>query len=54
MSKVKHTTQQTFLVFQDVFSVTIFGLRRRLEDVLKTSSQDVFKKTSCNYVLKKS
>ena len=35
-------TQQTFLVFQYVFSVTIFHLPRRLRNVFKTSLQDVF------------
>ena len=35
-------TQQTFLVFQYVFSVTIFHLSRRLRNVFKTSLQDVF------------
>ena len=35
-------TQQTFLVFQYVFSVTIFHLPRRLRSVFKTSLQDVF------------
>ena len=34
------TSQQTFLVFQDVFSVTIFHLPRR---VCKKSSKNVFK-----------
>ena len=36
-------TQQTFVGFQDVFSVTIFRLPRRVEDVLKTCLEDVLK-----------
>ena len=43
-------TQQTFVGLQHIFSVTILGLPRRLEDVLKTFSRplerhlkDVFK-----------
>ena len=45
---LKHS-QQTFLVFQDVFSVTLFVF----QDVFKTSSRRVCK-TSCNYVFKTS
>ena len=61
-------SQQTFLVFQDVFmrswSVTIFRLQdlfalqyvfqKRLSEVFARRLQDVFKKTSCNNVLKTS
>ena len=36
-------TQQTFLVFQDVFSVTIFRLARHLEDVLQLCLENVLK-----------
>ena len=42
-------SQQTFLVFQGVFSVTLFVF----QDVFKTSSRRVCK-TSCNYVFKTS
>ena len=37
LSKYIETIQQTFVGLQDVFSVTIFRLPTRLEDVLKTS-----------------
>ena len=36
-------TQQTFLVFQDAFSVTIFRLARDLEDVLQLCLENVLK-----------
>ena len=38
-------SQQRFLVFQDVFSVTIFRLPRRLQDIIKTYLQYVFQKS---------
>ena len=41
---IYHSSQQTFLVFQDVFSITIFRLPRRLQDVFKTYLQYVFQK----------
>ena len=45
--KAYHITQQTFIVFQDVFSVNTFRLPRPLEDVflkrLQDVLQDVFK-----------
>ena len=45
--KAYHITQQTFIVFQDVFSVNTFRLPRPLVDVflkrLQDVLQDVFK-----------
>ena len=57
MAELKEISQQAFLVFQDVFSVTLFVF----QDVFKTCFQyvllkclqDAFK-TSCNYVFKTS
>ena len=55
-------SQQTFLVFQDVFKTSsrrlqdVFAIRllktssRRLKEVFARRLQDVFKKMSCNYV----
>ena len=43
---IYHSSQQTFLVFQDVFSITIFRLPRRLQDVFQKRLQGVFKMSS--------
>ena len=42
---VDHTTQQTFVGLQNIFSVTIFRLPRRLKDVLQSRLEDVLKTT---------